>query len=61
MDLKAETDGLDGNFSKKKVVLRKMELKMDFRCESFSILKKCINSNQTTTWQVEALIPCSTT
>ena len=34
MDLKTETNDLDGNISKTKVVLKKMALKMHFRCES---------------------------
>jgi hypothetical protein len=30
-----------------------MTLKMDFGCESYALLKKCINGNQRAMWQVE--------
>jgi hypothetical protein len=33
--------------------LKKMALKMDFRCESYALFKKGINGNQSATWQVE--------
>jgi hypothetical protein len=49
MDLKTETDDLDGNISKNYAVLKKMALKMDFGCESYALLKKCISGNQRTT------------
>jgi hypothetical protein len=40
VDLKTETDDLDGNISKSYAVLKKTTLKMDFRCESYALLKK---------------------
>jgi hypothetical protein len=40
MDLKTETDDLDGNISKNYVVLKKNALKTDFGCESYALLKK---------------------
>jgi hypothetical protein len=49
VDLKIEIDDLDGKISKNYVVLKKTALKMDFQCESYSLLKKGINSNQLTT------------
>jgi hypothetical protein len=49
VDLKTETDDLDGKSSKSYVVLKKTTLKMDFRCESYALLKKGINGNQMTT------------
>jgi hypothetical protein len=50
MDLKAETDDLDGKISKYCVVLKKTTLKTDFGCESYASFKKCINNNQRTAW-----------
>jgi hypothetical protein len=49
MDLKTETDDLDGKISKSYAVLKKTALKTDFRCESYALLKKGINGNQLTT------------
>jgi hypothetical protein len=49
MDLKTETDDLDGKSSKNYAVLKKTALKTDFRCESYALLKKGINGNQLTT------------
>ena len=49
VDLKIETDDLDGRISKIYVVLKKIALKMDFKCESYALLKKGIIGNQTTT------------
>ena len=49
MDLKTESDYLDGNISKIYVVLKKTALKTDFGCESYAPFKKCINGNQRTT------------
>jgi hypothetical protein len=49
VDLKTETDDLDGKISKSYAVLKKMALKTDFRCESYALLKKGINGNQLTT------------
>ena len=49
MDLKTETNDLDGKISKSCVVLKKTALKTDFRCESYAPFKKCIHSNQITT------------
>ena len=49
VDLKTETDDLDRKISKSYVVLKKTALKMDFRCESYALLKKEINDNQITT------------
>jgi hypothetical protein len=49
VDLKTETDDLDGNISKSYAVLKKTALKTDFRCESYALLKKGINGNQLTT------------
>ena len=40
MDLKTETDDLYGKISKNYVVLKKTALKMDFRCESYALLRK---------------------
>jgi hypothetical protein len=39
--------------SRKNRLFKKMALKTDFGCESYVILKKSINGNQRTTWQVE--------
>jgi hypothetical protein len=39
-DLKIETNDLDGKISKSYAVLQKTALKMDFRCESYSLFKK---------------------
>jgi hypothetical protein len=39
-DLKTKTNDLDGKISKSYVVLKKTALKMDFRCESYALLKK---------------------
>ena len=50
IDLKTETDDLDGKISKSYAVLKKTTLKTDFGCESYALLKKCINSNQRTMW-----------
>jgi hypothetical protein len=30
-----------------------MTLKMDFGCDNYVLLKKCINGRQSVTWQVE--------
>jgi hypothetical protein len=49
VDLKTETDDLDGKISKSYAVLKKTALKTDFRCESYALLKKGINGNQLTT------------
>jgi hypothetical protein len=49
VDLKTETNDLDGNILKSYVVLKKTALKTDFRCVSYALLKKGINSNQITT------------
>jgi hypothetical protein len=49
VDLKTEIDDLDGKISKSYAVLKKTTLKMDFRCESYALLKKGINGNQLTT------------
>ena len=49
LDLKTETDDLDGKSSKNCAVLKKTTLKMDFRSESYAIFKKGINGNQMTT------------
>jgi hypothetical protein len=49
VDLKTETDDLDGKISKSYAVLKKTTLKTDFRCESYALLKKGINGNQMTT------------
>jgi hypothetical protein len=35
------------------MLFKKMTLKMDLGCESYAFLKKGINDNQRTTWQVE--------
>ena len=48
-DLKHETNDLDGKISKGCAVLKKMALKMDFRCESYAPFKKGIHGNQITT------------
>ncbi len=40
MDLKTETNDLDGNILKSYVVLKKPALKTDFQCESYALLKK---------------------
>jgi hypothetical protein len=40
MDLKTETDDLDGKISKNYAVLKKTTLKTDFGCESYALLKK---------------------
>jgi hypothetical protein len=40
VDLKTETNDLDGNISKSYAVLKKTALKTDFRCESYALLKK---------------------
>ena len=40
VDLKTKTNDLDGNISKIYAVLKKMALKMDFRCESYALFKK---------------------
>ena len=45
MDLKNESDDLDGKISKNQVVLKKTALKTDFGCESYALLKKGINGN----------------
>jgi hypothetical protein len=37
MDLKTETDDLDGKISKSYAVLKKSALKTDFECESYAI------------------------
>jgi hypothetical protein len=37
MDLKTETDDLDGKSSKNYAVLKKTALKTDFRCESYAL------------------------
>ena len=55
MDLKTETDYMDGNISKSQVVLKKLILKMDFGCESYALFKKGINDNQRTTRQCKLL------
>jgi hypothetical protein len=55
MDLKIETDDLDGKISKNCAVLKKTTLKMDFGCESYALLKKDINDNQRTTWWCKLL------
>jgi hypothetical protein len=39
-DLKTETNDLDGKILKSYLVLKKMALKTDFRCESYSLFKK---------------------
>jgi hypothetical protein len=39
--------------SQKHRLFKKMRLKMNFICESYSLLKKCTNGNQRATWQVE--------
>jgi hypothetical protein len=39
VDLETETNHLDGNISKSYDVLKKPTLKMDFRCESYALLK----------------------
>jgi hypothetical protein len=39
--------------SRKNRLFKKMALKMDFRCEIYSLLEKNINGNQRATWQVE--------
>jgi hypothetical protein len=57
MDSKYETSYLDGNLSKKLVVSKKMALKTNFECESYSIFKKDINGNQSAMWKVE-VAPC---
>jgi hypothetical protein len=49
MDLKTETDDLDGKISKSYTVLKKPTLKTDFGCESYAPLKKGISGNQMTT------------
>ena len=49
VDLKTETNDLDGKISKSCVVLKKTALKTDFRCESYALFKKGINDNQITT------------
>ena len=43
MDLKTETNDLNGNISKSYPVLKKTTLKKDFGCESYSLFKKDIN------------------
>jgi hypothetical protein len=40
VDLKTETNDLDGKISKIYVVLKKTALKMDFRCEIYALFKK---------------------
>jgi hypothetical protein len=45
LDLKTETDDLDGNISKTLGGLKKTAPKTDFGCESYALLKKCINDN----------------
>ena len=50
MDLKDETNDLDGKISKNYAVLKKMTLKIDFICESYALFKNDINGNQRTTW-----------
>jgi hypothetical protein len=50
MDLKIETDDLNGKISKSYAVFKKMALKTDFGCESYVLFKKGINGNQMTTW-----------
>jgi hypothetical protein len=40
MDMKTETNVLDGMLSKKQVVSTKMALKMEIRCESYVLLRK---------------------
>ena len=37
VDLKTETDDLDGKSSKSYAVLKKTTLKTDFRCESYTL------------------------
>jgi hypothetical protein len=49
VDLKTETNDLDGKISKSYAVLKTMALKMDLRCESYALFKKGINGNQITT------------
>jgi hypothetical protein len=39
--------------SQKNQPFKKMTLKMDFGCESYSLLKKYINGNKRDMWQVE--------
>jgi hypothetical protein len=37
VDLKTESNDLDGNISKRYAVLKKTGLKTDFRCESYAL------------------------
>ena len=55
MDLKTETDDLDGKNLKSQAGLKKTALKTNFGCESYAILKKGINGNQRTTWWCKLL------
>jgi hypothetical protein len=38
---------------RKNRLFKKMALKTYFSCESYALLKKCINGNQRSTWQVK--------
>jgi hypothetical protein len=49
MDLKNETDDLDGKILKNYAFLKQPTLKTDFGCEICGLFKKGINSNQRTT------------
>jgi hypothetical protein len=49
VDLKNETNDLDGKISKNYAILKEMALKKNFRCESYALFKKGINGNQITT------------
>ena len=40
MDLKTETNDLDGNISKNQAVLKTMALKTNFGCEIYALFKK---------------------
>jgi hypothetical protein len=42
---------------KKNSLFKKTTLKTNFGCESYALLKKCINGNQRATWQV-GVGPC---
>ena len=46
--------------SRKSRVFKKTTLKMDFGCESYALLKKGINDDQRSMWQVE-FGPCGDT
>jgi hypothetical protein len=52
MHLKSETNGLDGILLENRL-FKKNALKTNFRCESYSLLKKGINGNQRSIWKAK--------